>query len=698
MMKRVRYIVFAGTSEGRELAEYLDKMKIPACVCVATEYGEELMDQTPYIDVRSGRMDADGMEKLIRELSPQAVVDATHPYADVVTKNIRSACKTAQVEYLRLLRAPSDLEKLSGIMTFPDCLSAAKWLNGQSGNVFLTTGMKELPVFAGAVRDRERLYARVLLQENIFDEMERSGLSKKQMICMQGPFTRDLNAAMLKQVKASFLVTKESGTAGGFLEKVEAARDAGAVCVVIRRPEAEEGYSLEEVKRLLSERLAGKDMSFGERPENHKLLEIGKSCQGEKSVRTGENAESVSEKMRRVTLLGIGMGDPDNMTVEAVKACEQSECIIGAERMLKTLSHFGKPMVSMYRSEEIAAYVEEHPEYGNIVIGLSGDVGFYSGAKRLTEALRGVEVHLLCGISSVVYFASKLQTSWEDMVLVSSHGRDQNVIGAVLANPKVFTLASDAKSIRLLAEKMVYYGLSDVKMTIGADLSYPAELIQTGCAEDFLDFDGAGICVALLENERAGRHVVTHGISDEQFIRGKAPMTKEEVRSISISKLRLTKDAVVYDVGAGTGSVAVECARIAQWGNVYAIERKEDALALMEQNRQKFGVSNLHIVSGNAPEALGELPVPTHAFIGGSGGNLKEIVAFLLKRNPAVRIVINCITLETVSEAMELLKELNPDDLDICCINIAKSRTLAGYHMMTGQNPVYIVSLQFGAF
>ena len=189
--------------------------------------------------------------------------------------------------------------------------------------------------------------------------------------------------------------------------------------------------------------------------------------------------------------------------------------------------------------------------------------------------------------------------------------------------------------------------------------------------------------------------MVTHGILDEEFVRGKAPMTKEEVRSISISKLRLTKDAVVYDVGAGTGSVSVECARIVQQGVVYAIERKEDAVLLMEKNRQKFGAANLHIVRGNAPDALAELPAPTHAFIGGSGGNLKEITAILLGKNPSVRIVINCITLETVSETMELIKDLQPEDVDICCASIAKSRSLAGYHMMMGQNPVYIISLQF---
>lgn len=658
MMEDVKILVFAGTSEGRLLAEYLNERQISTWVCVATEYGEELMEDMPWVHVRSGRMDADEMESLMRELSVQTVVDATHPYADLVTENIKAACRRAQVKYLRLLRASSALEKMPGTISFPDCSSAAEWLNGRSGNVFLATGVKELPVFAERIENRERIYARVLLQEDIFDKMEETGLSRKQIICMQGPFTRELNTAMLKQVGAAFLVTKESGAAGGFMEKVEAARDAGAVCVVIRRPVSEAGHSLEEIEELLS----------------------------------GLSSQSAR---RRVTLLGIGMGNPDNMTVEAVKACEEADCIIGAKRMLSTLAHFKKPMVSMYRSEEIAAYVAEHTEYKHIVVGLSGDVGFYSGAKGLTEVLKGVEIRLLCGISSVVCFASKLQTSWEDMVLVSSHGRDQNVVGAVRANPRVFTLASDAKSIRELAEQLVYYGLGKVKVSVGADLSYPTETIRIGYAEEFRDFDEPGICVALLENENADRYVVTHGILDEEFVRGKAPMTKEEVRSISISKLRLTKDAVVYDVGAGTGSVSVECARIVQQGVVYAIERKEDAVLLMEKNRQKFGAANLHIVRGNAPDALAELPAPTHAFIGGSGGNLKEITAILLGKNPSVRIVINCITLETVSETMELIKDLQPEDVDICCASIAKSRSLAGYHMMMGQNPVYIISLQF---
>lgn len=673
-----QFLIFAGTKEGRELAGFLNERKIPAVVCVATEYGEELIEYMPYIQVRTGRMEQAEMEEFIRETEPLAVIDATHPYADIVTKNISAACAGVGSEYFRLLRDGADLEKIPGLKVFTDSESAAAWLNDRSGTILFTTGMKELPVFAQTIEDKERIYARVLLQEEVFEEMERYGLSKKQMICMQGPFSREMNVATLKMIHADYLVTKESGKAGGFAEKVDAAREAGAVCVVIKRPVKEEGYSPEEIQKLVLEKWKDSQNYFTEYP----------------------SGQEGTGSMRRITLVGIGMGDADNMTVEAVKACEQADCIIGAGRMLETLKKFEKPMAPFYISDEIAAYIKEHSEYQNIVIGLSGDVGFYSGAKKLMEKLREdetgrrIQVRLISGISTVVYFASRLHMAWEDMALVSVHGREQNLVSTVRNNKKVFTLASDAKSIRGIAEKLDNYDLAHVKMIVGSDLSYPQEKIYRGCAADFLKFDEPGICAAVLLNEAAGGTVITHGIPDEQFIRGKVPMTKEEVRSISLSKLRLCRDSVVYDVGAGTGSVAVECARTADRGKVYAIEWKEDGWKLIAQNRKKFAVSNLEIVPGRAPMAMAELPAPTHAFIGGSGGSMKSILRELIRKNPDVRIVVNSITLETLNEIMDAAHTLNLEIEEITGVSVAKSKTVGDYHMMMGQNPVYVIVLK----
>ena len=169
-----------------------------------------------------------------------------------------------------------------------------------------------------------------------------------------------------------------------------------------------------------------------------------------------------------------------------------------------------------------------------------------------------------------------------------------------------------------------------------------------------------------------------------------------EVRSISLSKLQLTEDAVVYDVGAGTGSVSIEIALQAAEGEVYAIEKKEEAAALLEKNKRKFAADHLHIIRGLAPEALADLPAPTHVFIGGSSGNLKEILEVVLAKNPHVRIVINAIALETVAEALDCLKTLPVKETDVAAVSVAKAKELGRYHMMMGQNPVYVISCTGG--
>ena len=132
----------------------------------------------------------------------------------------------------------------------------------------------------------------------------------------------------------------------------------------------------------------------------------------------------------------------------------------------------------------------------------------------------------------------------------------------------------------------------------------------------------------------------------------------------------------------------------ADQGQVFAIEKKEEAAALLEENKQKFAVDNLEIIKGEAPQALENLPAPTHAFIGGSSGNLKEIVALLLGKNPQVRIVINCITLETISEALDVLKEYDFQQREVVQLAASRSKEIGRYHLMMGENPIYIITCQ----
>ena len=199
-------------------------------------------------------------------------------------------------------------------------------------------------------------------------------------------------------------------------------------------------------------------------------------------------------------------------------------------------------------------------------------MGFYSGAARLLEVFQKEETSLYPGISTVAYLCAKVKTAWEDARLLSLHGRSQNLIGAVRAGRKVFALAGGRDGVKEICEKLLEYGLSQVEITVGERLSYPQERIVSGTPEELLTQSWDGLCALLIRNGKAEATGV-HGLEDEAFLRGDAPMTKAEVRSVSLSRLRLKRDSIAYDVGAGTGSVAVEMAMQAWDGQVYAIER-----------------------------------------------------------------------------------------------------------------------------
>ena len=669
-MDRKQVIIFAGTTEGRTISEYLASCKVPVTACVATEYGETLLTENEYLKVHAGRMDQEEIAAFIREKGAELVIDATHPYAAVVSENVAAACEREQVDYVRLIRG-SSAESVDQAVLVGSVDEALEYLKKTEGNILATTGSKELFKYTQIPGFEKRVFARVLSTGEVAAACEKLGFVGKNLICMQGPFSEALNIAMLHQFDCKYLVTKETGKAGGFEEKLHAAKAAGATLVLVGRPPEQKGYSYDEVLEMMRIRFHLAAAS---------VLDV-QPTQGK----------------RKVTLVGIGIGTPEGMTVEAAQVIEKADLLVGADRMLAAAADKHKPTFSAYEPRKIGDYLELHPEYQRIVVLLSGDIGFYSGAKRLYEELeqRDFEVDALCGISSVVYFCGKLRTAWEDVCLLSTHGRSANLVGAVKSHHKTFTLLGKGESVHVLCQELMEYGLAHVTVHIGIQLGYEDEKILSGTPEELLKQSIDGLCVALIENETPFSGIRAC-VDDEEFSRGKAPMTKSEIRSLSVAKLQLPKDAVVYDVGAGTGSVTIELALAAVDGCIYAIERNQEACDLIEENKRKFGTPNIQVVHGLAPEAMEDLPAPTHAFIGGSAGNLKEIITCLLGKNPLIRLVINTVTLETMAEVSECLKALNLIEEETICVNVSRAKKLGAYHLMMGQNPIYIVTCRGG--
>ena len=680
-----KVLIFAGTVEGRGAAEYLAAHQVPVMACVATEYGAELMEESPFLTVSKKRLQVSQMAELMQAEGCRMVIDATHPYAAVVSANIREAAALAGKQVIRLLRDSQADELDMDFVAVDSVPEAARFLCSQEGHVLITTGSKELKEYTIIPGFAERLHPRFLPAPGAVEAAAEMGYLQKNMICMQGPFSKEINIAMLRQTGSTWLVTKETGKAGGFLDKVQAAKEAGARLIVVGRPVRETGLSEDEVRALINR-------EFGIQAEAEDASAADSFAATEADGQECASDCSGSEK-RIVTLIGIGMGTADNMTIEAMRDCQEADAILGATRMTECVDHLGKPVFHSYKDAELREYLDNHPEYKKAVILLSGDIGFYSGAKKLISRLEpDYEVRTRSGISSVVYFCGKLKTAWEDVKLMSLHGKSGNLIAAVARYKKVFALIGGKDAVGGICSQLTEYGFGNVTVSVGTRLSYPDEEILTGKAEELAGKAIGGLCVILVENPQAGSMPVTHGIEDEAFLRAKVPMTKAEVRSISLSKLRLQEDSIVYDVGAGTGSVSIEAALQAPEGFVYAIEKKEEACDLIEQNKRHFHAANIEVIKALAPEGLADLPAPTHAFIGGSSGNMKEIIEALLDKNPRIRIVINCIALESVSETLDCLRTLPLEDVDILHIASARSKKIGRYNMMTGMNPIYIIS------
>ena len=229
--------IAGGTTEGRKLAHYADRCHIRAYVSVATEYGASLVPDSPFVTVVTGRMDEGEMESFLREQAIAQVIDATHPYATAVTANIRQACRAVGVPYRRIQRRSGSYAEQADCIAVHFVDEAVEVLSHTTGPVFLTTGSKDLDSFTQLPDYAQRLYARILPVRPSLDRVLGLGYLPAHIICMQGPFTTELNAAMFRQTGARYVVTKNSGRTGGFQEKLEAARQTGAKVIVIERGE-----------------------------------------------------------------------------------------------------------------------------------------------------------------------------------------------------------------------------------------------------------------------------------------------------------------------------------------------------------------------------------------------------------------------------------------------------------------------------
>ena len=393
-----------------------------------------------------------------------------------------------------------------------------------------------------------------------------------------------------------------------------------------------------------------------------------------------------------VTLIGMGSGQPENLTLQGLAALRQADLILGARRLLAVLpAGCTENRAAAYRPDEVAELLQTSGAE-NAVLVYSGDTGFYSGASSMMEKLEalGVRARVLPGLSSIQLLAAALGRPWQGWNLVSAHGRTCDPVAECMQGRPTFFLTGGSEDPATLCAQLAAEGFGDVQGVVGQCLGTPEEKLFRGSVKELAAGRFKSLSVLLVEAVE-GLPRRTPGLPDEAFERGDVPMTKQEVRAAVLAKLAVRPEDILWDVGAGTGSVSVELALAAPRGRVYAVECRPEGCALIKANREKFRTRNLVLVEGLAPAALSDLPAPDAVFIGGSKGSLAAIVDAALDKNPDARICVSAIALETLSAAVAALTAKGRT-VQVSQIAVSRAKAVGGLHLMMAQNPIYLIT------
>lgn len=489
-MRLDKIFIFSGTSEGRELSEYLCSLGIHNHVFVATEYGKVVMKENQYATVHKGRLNADELTSLLKKERPDMVFDATHPYAKEVSKNIKDSLAELGVadKYIRVIRTLPILEGATAgdggegminsaiasekgwselkIDVVSSTDNAIELLKDIDGNILLTTGVKSLREYASEPAIKDRLVARILPSIESLNIALSTGIEPKKIIAMEGPFSEEINISLIHQYDIKVMVTKNSGSRGGFEAKALACLASGIRLLVIDSGEREEGVSLEEAKRL-----------FG------------------------------AHTIKSVAIVGIGPGYEKGITIEAFECIKKAELIIGAERMVsfgEKINPGAKKLISY--SPSVIEDAIRNSDFANIAYLVSGDSGFYSGANKVVENLGlGCEfgqeeltdtkyfIHIYPGISSISYFASKTGVPYSSMKLLSFHGKEIDY--GVIENKESFYALTAGKDNVAEVVKKVFAADKRAIVYVGYNLGYEDEKIYKLSGDSSFNIDQEGLYV-----------------------------------------------------------------------------------------------------------------------------------------------------------------------------------------------------------
>lgn len=396
--------------------------------------------------------------------------------------------------------------------------------------------------------------------------------------------------------------------------------------------------------------------------------------------------------MGKISVVGTGPGARAFLTRAAEEAIKNADVLVGGRSALSCADYAKRKKVICANMAKVVEFIKKNRRK-DIAVLTSGDPGFYSILELILKNFPSKGVEIVPGISSMQLAFARIKDTWQDARFISLHGRNLRELANAAGCRKIAVLTDRNNTPDRVARFLLSIG-ADGKAFVCDNLTRQSEKLVEGSIADISTQKFSGNCVMVLYLRTAPEKwgFRTPGIPDARFVRKNTPMTKEEVRVITLSKARIKEDSIIYDIGAGSGSISVEAGILARNGRVFSIEKNAERARVIKKNAASFCLGNVEIVRGEAPEALENLPAADRIIIGGSGGRLREILQeHGAKLNDDGIIVINAVTRGTLAEAVSVLKDLNfgfsVTQVSICRHNGKALQVL---------NPVFVIAAQRG--
>lgn len=394
-----------------------------------------------------------------------------------------------------------------------------------------------------------------------------------------------------------------------------------------------------------------------------------------------------------IYLIGAGIEGLEGFSAKALEIIAKAGLLIGRQRHLDRFPAFTGEKVVL---GELPALLERlKTTQKPTVVLASGDPSFFGVGRFLLRNLPKERLEIFANVTSMQYAFARIKEPWDDAIFLSVSGRGMSrSIDKIVAAEKSCILTDAVNTPAAIARELLDRGAEGYEAWVCEDLGLPGEKFTRTTVKGLLTLQHSDLNLLILIRtwEPSLTQYPLIGIDDDEFATIKKLITRQEVRAVTLAKLQLQNDLVVWDIGAGSGSVSIEASNLVPNGKLFAIEKNPQCVSYLRENLAKFCAHNVKLIEAEAPEALEGLPDPDRVFIGGAGGSLAEIVELVDRHlKPGGLIVINAVTLDTLGRSVELL-EYHGYQVEVVCVNVARTRPLTEYKLFEAHNPIYIIS------